>query len=316
MNEVTFALEEQKRVIPVLHIECTIPLQLRGLQYADFRIDYDQGLKVLLRALGGERPAAAAGGAAASAVPKDTAADVPDAHERKRTAEQQRLEQEERQATEEACPEGRERQRKAAEEKAWPFFVKKTMIWIAVVIFVMWLAWLLSRRVSTNQASPPQTAVQQPQPQATVPQTQPQTAEQHPLKTGRQPQPPAIGGEKVFLDPETKLMWTITDNGKDITWPEADHYCRSLTLAGYSGWELPTIGELPKLYDPQNSRVYKIRRPFRLTNNDVWSSMKEGSGEAWAGEAWISSFGGGFRGPGPISGASGNRALCVRRSGE
>ena len=50
-NEITFALDEKKTIIPVLYQDCTVPLQLRRVQYVDFRTDYSRGLKVLLRTL-------------------------------------------------------------------------------------------------------------------------------------------------------------------------------------------------------------------------------------------------------------------------
>jgi TIR domain len=115
-DEVAFALEEHKAVIPVFYRDCKVPFQLRPFHYADFRTNYDHGLKTLLRTLGGEQQAAAAG-AAASAVPKDTAAELLDVAERIRAAEQQPLEQEEEQAAEQARLEQRERERLATEER-------------------------------------------------------------------------------------------------------------------------------------------------------------------------------------------------------
>lgn len=50
-DEVAFALEEHKTVIPVFYRECKIPFQLRPFQYIDFRTDYDRGLKVMLKTL-------------------------------------------------------------------------------------------------------------------------------------------------------------------------------------------------------------------------------------------------------------------------
>lgn len=44
MDEVSFVLEEQKTVIPVLYRDCKVPFRLRRVQYVDFRNDYDQGL--------------------------------------------------------------------------------------------------------------------------------------------------------------------------------------------------------------------------------------------------------------------------------
>ena len=50
-DEVSFALEERKTVIPVLYRECKIPFRLRGFQYVDFRDDYERGLNGLLKVL-------------------------------------------------------------------------------------------------------------------------------------------------------------------------------------------------------------------------------------------------------------------------
>jgi TIR domain len=39
-NEVAFALDEQKAIIPVLYQDCRVPLQLLRIQHLDFRTDY------------------------------------------------------------------------------------------------------------------------------------------------------------------------------------------------------------------------------------------------------------------------------------
>jgi len=51
MDEVSYALEEEKTVIPVLVEACEIPFRLRRLQYADLSVDFDKGLSVLLKHL-------------------------------------------------------------------------------------------------------------------------------------------------------------------------------------------------------------------------------------------------------------------------
>ena len=51
MDEVSFALEENKVVIPIVYKDCTIPFRLRRVQYLDFRRDYDRELKELLKTL-------------------------------------------------------------------------------------------------------------------------------------------------------------------------------------------------------------------------------------------------------------------------
>jgi hypothetical protein len=52
MDEVSFALEERKQIIPVLYRDCQVPFRLRRQQRIDFRTDYDRGLRELLEALG------------------------------------------------------------------------------------------------------------------------------------------------------------------------------------------------------------------------------------------------------------------------
>jgi hypothetical protein len=48
MDEVSFALDEGKTIVPVLVERCTIPMRLRRLQYVDFTPGYDTALERLL----------------------------------------------------------------------------------------------------------------------------------------------------------------------------------------------------------------------------------------------------------------------------
>ena len=57
MDEVSFALEEGKTVIPILYRECAIPFRLRRVQYLDFTRNYDAGLGDLLKTLPAEQMA-------------------------------------------------------------------------------------------------------------------------------------------------------------------------------------------------------------------------------------------------------------------
>jgi tetratricopeptide (TPR) repeat protein len=52
MDEVSYALEEHKQVIPLLYRDCTVPFRLRRVQWVDFRRDYANGFRDLTRALG------------------------------------------------------------------------------------------------------------------------------------------------------------------------------------------------------------------------------------------------------------------------
>ncbi|NTV82954.1 MAG: TIR domain-containing protein [Bacteroidales bacterium] len=51
MDEVSFALEAGKTVIPILFIPCDIPFRLRRVQHADFTKNYDDAIKNLVQTL-------------------------------------------------------------------------------------------------------------------------------------------------------------------------------------------------------------------------------------------------------------------------
>jgi tetratricopeptide (TPR) repeat protein len=55
-DEVNFALEEGKQMIPLLYRDCSIPFRLRRVQYIDFRGDYAAGVQDVLKALGVVQP--------------------------------------------------------------------------------------------------------------------------------------------------------------------------------------------------------------------------------------------------------------------
>jgi tetratricopeptide (TPR) repeat protein len=52
LNEVYYALDENKRILPAVFHNCPIPFQLRRLQRIDFAADYNTGFRRLLKALG------------------------------------------------------------------------------------------------------------------------------------------------------------------------------------------------------------------------------------------------------------------------
>ena len=86
MDEVSFALEEKKTVIPVIHKDCAVPFRLRRLQHVDFRQDYGRGLKELLKTLVAEQEVG-------QGTPASTALRIHDHMDVTEPDEQRRLEQ-------------------------------------------------------------------------------------------------------------------------------------------------------------------------------------------------------------------------------
>jgi hypothetical protein len=51
LDELAFAVDEDKLIIPVLYRACKIPFRIRRLQHADFTLSYDAGRTSLMRTL-------------------------------------------------------------------------------------------------------------------------------------------------------------------------------------------------------------------------------------------------------------------------
>ncbi len=120
----------------------------------------------------------------------------------------------------------------------------------------------------------------------------------------------------TWTDPATGLMWARQDNGGDVNWYQARDYCRSLTLAGYSDWRLPTIDELQGIYDPAQSATVAdqqvhIKEGIHLTGPWVSSSSPSDA------SGMVPYFGFDYLGDhafhSRVIGVNG-RALCVRGS--
>ena len=92
-------------------------------------------------------------------------------------------------------------------------------------------------------------------------------------------------GDGTVTDRESGLMWSQTDNNKDIFWKEAqgwikNNFARSMDRK-YDNWRLPDINELQELYmDNPDYKGYraacghevKITPQIKLSCILVWSS--------------------------------------------
>jgi hypothetical protein len=50
-------------------------------------------------------------------------------------------------------------------------------------------------------------------------------------------------GDGTVTDTRRKIMWQKGDNGKEVTYEEAQEYCKTLRLGGYADWRLPKPDE-------------------------------------------------------------------------
>ncbi len=107
-DEVAFALEKRKKVVPIFYQDCEVPFQLVPFQYVDFRADYARGLGRLLKTLAGTSVSVISSSAVSAAATVSAVTPIGAAEP---------AEDREQDATEKARFE-EERTRKAAEEKA------------------------------------------------------------------------------------------------------------------------------------------------------------------------------------------------------
>lgn len=119
--------------------------------------------------------------------------------------------------------------------------------------------------------------------------------------------------EGTWKDSTTGLLWTVKDNGSDLSWNQGKDYCENLTLGGFADWRLPTKDELKALYDRSLSKQYKVKDPIELGAASMWSGSTNNSGDAWS----FNFFNGGTS-LSPTRGGCGTaaRALCVCQSGK
>ena len=111
-----------------------------------------------------------------------------------------------------------------------------------------------------------------------------------------------------WVDPDTHLMWTAADNGSGVSLIQAERYCRSLRLAGFKDWVLPSIDDLQGLVGGADSQsAYRIKAHIKLSGWQWSSTPGKQDGEGWALD-----FGDGARASVAAGDSGLNRALCVR----
>lgn len=80
-----------------------------------------------------------------------------------------------------------------------------------------------------------------------------------------------------IFDEATRLNWQKNDPGK-MTWEEAMQYCSDLTVDGFSDWRLPSVEQLPSLYN------IRSKIPYYPVSGDeyFWSSTSNKQYQGYA----------------------------------
>jgi hypothetical protein len=102
------------------------------------------------------------------------------------------------------------------------------------------------------------------------------------------------GKPNIIKDNLRELLWQREDNGKKMSYSEADKYCKNLTLDGIKDWRLPTMEELYYLAD-RSKRVPSIDTEyFKKTKTNWYWTSTEKLGERVS--FWITNFDDGYDG--------------------
>ncbi len=78
---------------------------------------------------------------------------------------------------------------------------------------------------------------------------------------------------------ETRLMWAVKDNGKDVNWDNARKFCENYRSGGYDNWRMPTSKELfgKRLPGMKYDIVFGKKYGQKPATGWYWTSAKEGS---------------------------------------
>jgi hypothetical protein len=222
MDEVSFALEKHKTIIPVLYKDCDIPFRLHRLQHVDFRQDYAYGLQELLKVL----PHHQEGEPRTPAWPNDRHQLRPDIQVRKEQATNPLVLHD--------VPKSFEASSAPQPQPLLRSFQKRTFkVALAVVVAIVVVGLTLRVFLPTQ----PQATHDTPQVQSEPPASTPDRASAPPVGTGdinqTNQQSPSNQVEHTWnwTDPETRLMWTSGGGKKDDLGTQRRRRSSALTCA-------------------------------------------------------------------------------------
>lgn len=99
-----------------------------------------------------------------------------------------------------------------------------------------------------------------------------------------------LNGDGTLTDTVTSMMWQQADGG-EMTFENAQLYCDTLTLGGYTDWRLPNCHELFSIFNHDNANPALDTIYFTKTMAEYWWSHQLQANDT--NKIWVTNKGGG-----------------------
>lgn len=100
-----------------------------------------------------------------------------------------------------------------------------------------------------------------------------------------------LNGNGTVTDTVTGLMWQQVDGGEMI-YAQANYYCDTLTLGGYTDWRLPNAYESFSILNHQHTNPAVDNSVFTTTGAEYWWSSDRQANDT--NRIWVTNAGGGI----------------------
>lgn len=100
-----------------------------------------------------------------------------------------------------------------------------------------------------------------------------------------------LNGNGTVTDTVTGLMWQQVDGGEMI-YAQANYYCDTLTLGGYTDWRLPNAYESFSILNHQHTNPAVDNTVFTTTGAEYWWSSDRQANDT--NRIWVTNSGGGI----------------------
>lgn len=308
-DEIAYALDAKKQIIPVLYKECKIPLRIRRLNYIDFTSDYNSGKTKLIEVLMKDEPSQTTPEFIKPPPEFIKPLRVPSYAEMVRKELLQRtinlfIKTEVKEPEKISEP---SKTKKEYPEKEVKSQAKKTMNWYRVVgiitivvclLIVGYVAYLIIHKTTfrTDPLELSQNDVKDMLEKYNFSCQENSWSENYCNPDGKGFKNKfvlkfVLKNDSIVYDYASDLMWQRSGSSREMKFEASKKYIDELNerrLAGFNNWRLPTLEEAMSLMESEkkNEDLY-IDHIFDSEQDYIWTSDQV-KGESWA---WVVSFG-------------------------